>query len=164
MYMHVCLCKCVPIVIKMSCLILSSVPPILTNFPSTVRDVVSGETLTASCDASADPAPVIQWFKGDQQLNNGDPDGVSISQRTEGTTTSSQLTVTGLTPEDIGVYSCVAVNDLGKDSRSFQVNAIGESPTVCTLVCCCTWSTLIKNSNNSLVGCRTNPAHKGHGK
>ena len=128
MYKHVCLCKCVPIVKKMSCLILSSVPPILTNFPSTVRDVVSGETLTASCDASADPAPVIQWFKGDQQLNNGDPDGVSISQRTEGTTTSSQLTVTGLTPEDIGVYSCVAVNDLGKDSRSFQVNAVGESP------------------------------------
>ena len=35
---------------------------------------------------------------------------------------------------------------------------------LCTLVCCFTWSTLIKSSNNSLVGCRTNPAHKGHGK
>ena len=109
------------------CFVSFSVPPTIVFSPSAVRDVVSGETLTASCDASADPAPVIQWFKGDQQLNNGDPDGVSISQRTEGTTASSQLTVTGLTPEDIGVYSCVAVNDLGNDSRSFQVNTVGES-------------------------------------
>ena len=125
-------CTCVDTIVEIVTCIFALyrflVPPTITFSPSAVRDVVSGETLTASCDASADPAPVIQWFKGDQQLNNGDPDGVSISQRTEGTTTSSQLTVTGLTPEDIGVYSCVAVNDLGKDSRSFQVNAVGESP------------------------------------
>ena len=102
-------------------------PPTITFSPSAVRDVVSGETLTASCEASADPAPEIQWFKGDRQLKDGDPDGVSISQQTEGTTANSRITVMAFTSEDAGVYSCVAVNDLGNDSRSFQVNTVGES-------------------------------------
>ena len=101
-------------------------PPTITFSPSAVRDVVSGETLTASCDASADPAPEIQWFKGDRQLKDGD-DSVSISQQTEDTTTNSRITVMSFTPENAGVYSCVAVNDLGNDSRSFQVNSVGES-------------------------------------
>ena len=106
-----------------------SVPPTLIAFPSAVRDVVKGETLVASCQASADPPPVIQWFRADQQLNDEgqSPGSVSISQSTEDTTTRSQLTVTGFTSEEAGVYSCVAVNALGNDSRSFQVNIVGES-------------------------------------
>ena len=101
-------------------------------FPSAVRDVVKGETLVASCQASADPPPVIQWFRGDQQLGVGDQslESVSISQRIEDTTISSQLTVTGFTSEEAGVYSCVAVNALGNYSRSFQVNAVGESAAI----------------------------------
>ena len=106
-----------------------SVPPTLIFFPSAVRDVVRGEALVASCRASADPPPVIQWFRGDQQLGVGDQslEGAPISQSTEDMTTSSQLTMTGFTSEEAGVYSCVAVNALGNDSRSFQVNAICES-------------------------------------
>ena len=91
--------------------------------------MVKGETLVASCQASADPPPVIQWFRGDQQLGVGDQslESVSISQSTEDTTTRSQLTVIGFTSAVAGVYSCVAVNALGNDSRSFQVNTVGES-------------------------------------
>ena len=94
-----------------------------------MRDVVKGETLVASCQASADPPPVIQWFRGDQQLGVGDQslESVSISQSTEDTTTRSQLTVIGFTSEEAGVYACVAVNTLGNDSRSFQINTVGES-------------------------------------
>ena len=62
-------------------------------------------------------------------LTDGDqmPAGVSISQSSEGTTASSRLTVTGLTSKGAGVYSCVAVNSLGNDSKSFQVRTVGES-------------------------------------
>ena len=81
------------------------------------------------CRGSADPPPVIQWFRGDQQLGVGDQSSLTISQSTEDTTTSSQLTVTGFTSEEAGVYSCVAVNALGNDSRSFRVNQVGESKT-----------------------------------
>ncbi len=116
------------------CFVSFSVPPTITFSPSAVRDVVSGETLTASCDASADPAPVIQWFKGDRQLNDRDPNGVSISQQTEDTTANSQITVMSFTSEDAGVYSCVAINDLGNDSRSFQVNTVGESAVLILLI------------------------------
>ena len=86
-----------------------------------------GENLTVVCRGSADPPPVIQWFRGDQQLGVGDQSSLIISQSTEDTTTSSQLTVTGFTSAREGVYSCVAVNALGNDSRSFQVNTVGES-------------------------------------
>ena len=91
--------------------------------------MVSGEILVASCQANANPLPVIKWFREDQLLSDGDqtPDGVSISQSNESTTTSSQLTVTGFTSKEAGVYSCVAVNDFGNDSRSFQVHTVGES-------------------------------------
>ena len=90
--------------------------------------MVRGEILVASCRANASPPPVIEWFREDQLLSDRDrtPDSVSISQSNEGTTTSSQLTVTGFTSEEEGVYSCVAVNDLGNDSRSFQVHTVGE--------------------------------------
>ena len=88
---------------------------------------MSGENLTVVCRGSANPSPVIQWFRGDQQLGVGDQSSLTILQSTEDTTTSSQLTVTGFISEKAGVYSCVAVNALGNDSRSFQVNIVGES-------------------------------------
>ena len=86
--------------------------------------------MIASCEATADPPPVIQWFTGDTLLDvqNQSLEGVSIiSQSINDVTTSSQLTVTEFLSNDTGVYSCVAVNDLGKDSRLFQVNTVGES-------------------------------------
>ena len=106
------------------------VPPTLTFFPSAVRDVVSGEDLIVECQGRADPLPVIQWFRGNQQLNDVDQSALHVSitsQSIDGVTTSSRLTVRGFTSEEAGEYSCVAVNALGNDSRSFQVNTVGES-------------------------------------
>ena len=62
---------------------------------------------------------------GDQFLGN-----VSISQGYQGMTLSSQLTVADFTSDDAGKYSCVAVNSLGNDSKSFQVNVVGESDLI----------------------------------
>ena len=102
------------------------VSPTLTLYPSVERDVVSGEDLIVECRGSADPLPVIQWFRGDQQLIDGDQSSIT-SQSIDDITTSSRLTVTGFTSDEAGVYSCVAVNALGSDFRSFQVNTVGES-------------------------------------
>ena len=105
-----------------------SVLPTLTAVPSAVRDVVSGETLVVSCEATADQPPVIQWFRGGQQLKE-DQEGrtIILSQSIGGITTSSRLTVTGFTANEAGVYSCVAANSLGNDSTTFQVNIVGKS-------------------------------------
>ena len=108
-----------------------AVSPTIVFSPSAVRDVVRGENLVASCRASADPPPMIQWFRGDQMLNDGDQLGnVSISHSFKGSDCSSQLTVTDITSDDTRVYSCVAVNSLGNDSKSFQVNVVGESDPI----------------------------------
>ena len=87
---------------------------------------MKGEALVASCIGSADPPPMIQWFKGDQLLNQS-PERVSVTQSNEGITTMSRLTVTGFTSEDAGEYSCRVANDLGNVSSYFHVNAVGES-------------------------------------
>lgn len=106
------------------------VPPTINLFPSAVRDVVKGETLFASCQASADPLPVILWFRGGQLLtDNGNQSRVTVSvqQGSDNITTRRQLTVTNFTSQDMGVYLCMAVNSLGNVTRSFQVNAVGKS-------------------------------------
>ena len=92
--------------------------------------------MVASCVASADPPPVIKWFRGGQLL--GARGNVSIiSENIDDVTTSSQLIaiLTGSTSEEAEVYSCVAVNALGNDSRSFQVNTVGESVSPFFLSC-----------------------------
>ena len=92
--------------------------------------MVRGESLVTTCRATANPLPVIQWFRGAQLLSGGDYTSVNVSQSSDGITTSSQLTVTGFASKNAGLYFCLAVNDLGNDSRSFQVNAVGESATI----------------------------------
>ena len=100
---------------------LCSVPPVLNLFPLADRDVVEGEILTVSCRASGNPTPIIQWFRDDQLLRGNQ--SISVSQRSNGI---SQLTVIGFANENVGMYSCVADNNLGSDSKSFQVNAVGK--------------------------------------
>ena len=65
-------------------------------------------------------------------LNDGDhfPGNVSISQNFQGIDLNSQLTVADFTSDNAGKYSCVAVNSLGNDSKSFQVNVVGELATI----------------------------------
>ena len=89
--------------------------------------MVRGESLVASCRATANPSPVIHWFRGSQLISDGDRSRVNVSQSSAGTTTSSHLTVTRFMTEDAGLYSCLAVNSMGNDSRLFRVNAVGKS-------------------------------------
>ena len=91
--------------------------------------MVGGETLFATCRAIADPQAAFLWFRGDQLLNNSNQSRIAVSvlQLSDNMTTSSGLIVENVTSEDVGVYTCVAVNSLGNDSRSFQVNTVGMS-------------------------------------
>ena len=91
--------------------------------------MVVGEILLATCRAIADPQAAFLWFRGDQLLTNSNQSRIAVSVllTSDSTTTSSGLTVANVTSEDVGVYTCVAVNSLGNDSRSFQVNTVGMS-------------------------------------
>ena len=91
---------------------------------------MKGETLLASCQARANPLPEILWFRGEQLLNNNMNQSrvtVSAQQGSDNITTGRQLVVRNFTSEDMGVYSCVAVNRLRNDSRSFQATLAGKS-------------------------------------
>ena len=97
----------------------------LTVFPSAERDVVKGDNLVVTCQASGNPTPMIQWFKDNLRVYTGNQSGIIVSQSSNGIVTSSQLTVMEFANEDQGVYSCVSFNNLGNDSRFFQVKAVG---------------------------------------
>ena len=97
----------------------------LTVFPSAERDVVKGDNLLVTCQASGNPTPMIQWFKDNLRVYTGNQSGIIISQSSNGIVTSSQLTVIEFENEGQGVYSCVAFNKLGNYSRFFQVKAVG---------------------------------------
>ena len=101
----------------------------LNLFPVADRDVVEGENFIVSCRASGNPTPSIKWFRDDQLLRGNQ--SISISQYRSGIFNSSQLTVIGFTSDNVGEYSCVATNNLGNHSRSFQVNELGKLGQLC---------------------------------
>ena len=67
--------------------------------------------LTLTCNFVAVPAPDASWFLNGTLLNVADP---RISQTVSDA--ASTLTLSGLTRDEGGNYSCVITNRLGSDS------------------------------------------------
>ena len=95
-------------------------PPQLLAFPSSVRSVVVGETLVVSCSADGRPTPVISWTRNNMSLRSSESENIHISNG------GQRLTITNFTQSNNSFYSCMASNDIGNDTRSFQINHIGE--------------------------------------
>ena len=102
--------------------IFTIVHPQLVGFPSSVRSVVVGEDLVVSCTAEGRPTPGILWKKNNTVLNSSQNENILIMSSNG----RSELTITNVTNSDSGEYSCTAVNQVGNDTRFFQVNTIGK--------------------------------------
>ena len=95
------------------------VPPTITSLPTTIT-VTEGTPHTITCTATGDPPPLISWSRG----------GVVIS--TQGTLSLGPSVARG----DAGVYSCIASNTAGSDSREVTVDVQCEWPlNSCVSVC-----------------------------
>ncbi|XP_063072486.1 leucine-rich repeat neuronal protein 2 [Engraulis encrasicolus] len=90
-----------------------------STFPTLVK-VKRGENIALHCRALAEPEPAIFWVT---------PKGVRLSPlssygryqvRTEGT-----LEILGVTPDEAGLYTCVAQNLVGADTRSLTLKVEG---------------------------------------
>ncbi|NWU50672.1 NEGR1 regulator, partial [Dromas ardeola] len=79
--------------------------------------VVLGGNGLIRCEGAGVPAPVFEWYKGERKLINGQQ-GITIKNYS----TRSLLTVTNVTEEHFGNYTCVAANKLGTTNASLPLN------------------------------------------
>ncbi|XP_068096243.1 hemicentin-1 isoform X2 [Hyperolius riggenbachi] len=77
---------------------------------------VPDEDVKLICKASGVPAPVVHWLKDDTHINT--TDRISISDTANG----EILSIFNIQTDDIGKYTCVAINSAGEDDRIFHVN------------------------------------------
>lgn len=72
-------------------------------------DVKVGEVATLECKVVGTPAPMVQWFKGSQEIK---PDKThKIESLPDGT---QKLTIVEVSESDKGEYRAEAVNPVGK--------------------------------------------------
>ncbi|XP_063138498.1 neuronal growth regulator 1 isoform X1 [Rattus norvegicus] len=102
---------------------------VVVNFAPTIQEIKSG-TVTPGrsglirCEGAGVPPPAFEWYKGEKRLFNGQQ-GIII----QNFSTRSILTVTNVTQEHFGNYTCVAANKLGTTNASLPLNQIIEPTT-----------------------------------
>ncbi|XP_053549326.1 neuronal growth regulator 1 isoform X1 [Bombina bombina] len=102
---------------------------VTVNFAPSILEIVPtgvslGRTGLIRCETAAVPSPVFEWYKGEKKLINGQK-GINIKNYN----TRSILTVSNVTEEHFGNYTCVAVNKLGTSNASLPLNQIIEPST-----------------------------------
>ncbi|KAM8999751.1 neuronal growth regulator 1 [Sarcophilus harrisii] len=79
--------------------------------------VAPGRSGLIRCEGAGVPPPAFEWYKGEKKLFNGQQ-GIVI----QNFSTRSILTVTNVTQEHFGNYTCVAANKLGTTNASLPLN------------------------------------------
>ncbi|MGH0164290.1 UNVERIFIED_CONTAM: hypothetical protein FKN15_048021 [Acipenser sinensis] len=91
-----------------------SVPPAILEMKH--AGVGVGRTVLIRCETAAVPAPLFEWYKGERKLSNG-RQGIIIQNYS----TRSILTLSNMTEDHYGNYTCVAVNKLGTANASLPL-------------------------------------------
>ncbi|XP_040144798.1 neuronal growth regulator 1 isoform X3 [Ictidomys tridecemlineatus] len=102
---------------------------VVVNFAPTIQEIKSGTVIPGRsglirCEGAGVPPPAFEWYKGEKKLFNGQQ-GIII----QNFSTRSILTVTNVTQEHFGNYTCVAANKLGTTNASLPLNQIIEPTT-----------------------------------
>ncbi len=84
---------------------------------------VSGTSVTLTCSATGEPAPVQSWTRNGSPVTTG-------STRFQISSDGSSLTVSNVQEADEGTYVCGATNVAGTVTDSISLNVIGESMSV----------------------------------
>uniref|UniRef100_A0AAR2JI70 Roundabout, axon guidance receptor, homolog 1 (Drosophila) n=1 Tax=Pygocentrus nattereri TaxID=42514 RepID=A0AAR2JI70_PYGNA len=91
--------------------------PSFTRRPSSVV-VLADESVEFRCEARGDPFPTIRWRKEDGELPKGRYEILE----------DHTLSLRRVTPADVGSYSCLAENMVGKAEASATLTVHGEMP------------------------------------
>ncbi|XP_047669347.1 neuronal growth regulator 1 isoform X1 [Tachysurus fulvidraco] len=102
---------------------------VTVNFPPSIHEAKSngvriGHTALLRCEAAAVPTPVFEWYKGEKRISKGQA-GIDI----QNVSARSILTVSNITEDRYGNYTCVAFNKLGTANASVSLIPIIEPTT-----------------------------------
>ena len=117
-------------------LFLSTVVPVVTITPMN-QTVVSPNTTTFNCSATAKPQAEIQWMRNGMLLGNtvdnttkitiiGIAQGdCNITRPPSECVLTSTLMLTGTIPDNVGEYVCTASNPAGSDMKTASLTVHG---------------------------------------
>ncbi|KAJ6655088.1 hypothetical protein lerEdw1_005992 [Lerista edwardsae] len=98
-------------------------PPLLTSDTAPIfinelqnQEVQDGYPVSFDCVVIGKPTPTIRWFKDGRVLE--EDDHYMINEDQEG---CHQLIITAVTPLDMGVYRCLAENNMGVSSTKAEL-------------------------------------------
>uniref|UniRef100_A0A452HBB4 Neuronal growth regulator 1 n=1 Tax=Gopherus agassizii TaxID=38772 RepID=A0A452HBB4_9SAUR len=120
---------------------------VTVNFAPTIQELKSSGVMLGGnglirCESAGVPAPVFEWYKGERKLING-KHGITIKNYS----TRSLLTVTNVTEEHFGNYTCVAANKLGVTNASLPLN---QAFWLCPLSLCWWEEGVVKPTTTAL--------------
>lgn len=102
----------------------STVPPGVDHIePVEPVTIVQGSLVTLSCEARGVPPPTLTWLK------EGQPLSLHRNLLLDGQETRLQLP--DVAPSDAGLYSCVASNQAGSSTKTFNLTVLGNHTEIC---------------------------------
>ncbi|XP_028312888.1 hemicentin-1 [Gouania willdenowi] len=90
-------------------------PTILDSDRPTDVSAPMGDELTLECRANGIPAPHLSWLKDGVTVEPSDSRYIAL------TPDGSTLTLLRLSPEDAGMYTCLAVSSAGQESKFYSL-------------------------------------------
>lgn len=103
----------------------SAVPPGVDHVePVEPVTIVQGSLVTLSCEARGVPPPTLTWLK------DGQPLSLHRNMLLDGQETRLQLP--DVAPLDAGLYSCVASNQAGSSTKTFNLTVLGNHAATAT--------------------------------
>ena len=105
------------------CLICVTVFPMILSEITDLNDQGRG-VAKFTCNAIGKPIPDISWYFNDVMINVSDNSSkyMIVSRSLNITTTENTLTVYNVTSSDVGVYTCIATNTQGNDTRHGKIS------------------------------------------
>ena len=108
---------------------ISSVPPIVTTISADIsgdQEVTSPDPVSFNCTVDSYPSSNIAWLHNGAEVQAAPPRVTISTVQVDSRTQESTLTLLKTTAEDIGTYTCSAVNDVGSDSMTTELRVLGE--------------------------------------
>jgi Down syndrome cell adhesion protein len=96
--------------------------PVIQKSSATLN-IVAGQKFKLVCSLSSGSVPVeFSWFKNNDVIVAGNPAQIKSVEED-----NSVLTISSISPNDAGLYKCIAKNSAGSDFNEVQVIVKGKN-------------------------------------
>ena len=103
----------------------SSVPPIVTDI-SDDQTVTSPDPVSFNCTVDSYPTSTITWLHNGAEIQAAPPRVTISTVQVDNRTQESTVTLLNTTAEDMGTYTCLAVNDEGSGNMTTELQVLGK--------------------------------------